>query len=766
MRCFYHNIFSRSVFFLVCVILITSSKIQSQSKKNYKERFVDGVYFLDEENYSAALFSFTQAYLIDSTNSNINFNLGFTYLNSLTEKRKALRYLKKASLDISEKYTPFSALEKSAPTSVYFYLGVAYRLNYNFREAIASFERYKNYLKATDKEALKEVDRQIEVCRNAMEIYIKPVDINVSMIKDSVNSAYPDYSPVISADESTLIFTSRRPEGTGYELTPTGEFYEDIYISHKNEAGKWTKPASIGASINTAGHEASVSLSPNGDQLLIYRDDNGDGNIYISTLEGDTWSSPEKLGSDINSTYWEPSACISPDGSMLYFVSDRPGGFGGRDIYRCVKLPNGEWSLATNLGPTINTAYDEDAPFMHPDGVTFVFSSNGHKTTGGFDVFYSTIQEDTKFAPVKNMGVPINTPDDDIFYVLSPDGKRAYYSSTKSDGAGEKDIYLITLLSSVVDPVTLLKGFVTIDGSTSIPSDFKITVIDKETGLLVQDIKPNSKTGKYILALNSGVGATKSFIIKYEAKGYESIEELLEIDSKSSYQEVQKEVDLKPVNFESKRPGTVSLVGSITDNKSTRISNAIITVKENVTGIPIGIYEPNKLTGRYYVNLERGKNYHVSFEADGYLFHTENVNVPAKSEYLELLKNVVLEPIKTGSSIVLNNIFFDSNKSILRKESTLELEKLKDFLVSNPAVKAEISGHTDNSGTAAANLKLSKDRAQAVVNYLIANGISKARIISKGYGMAKPLFSNSTADGKPDSASMQLNRRVELKIID
>jgi tetratricopeptide (TPR) repeat protein len=274
------------------VSTIAVSSIFAQEKAQYKEKFLDGTYSLLEENYTGALNSFLEAYQIDSTNANINFNVGFSYLNSISEKTKAIGYLEKAIENVSDKYTPFEPKEKRAPTNALYYLGLAYRYAYRFDDAVANFERFKSYVKAKEVELVKEVDRQIEMCKNAKEIYASPTDIKISMVPDSVNSPYPDYSPVISADESTLIFTSRRPGGTGYDLTPTGEFYEDIYISYKDDKKHWGKPVSIGPNINTSGHEAAIGLSANGEQLLIYKDDNGDGNIYIIKLVGETWSEP------------------------------------------------------------------------------------------------------------------------------------------------------------------------------------------------------------------------------------------------------------------------------------------------------------------------------------------------------------------------------------------------------------------------------------------------------------------------------------------
>ena len=205
---------------------------------------------------------------------------------------------------------------------------------------------------------------------------------------------------------------------------------------------------SISQNINTNSHEASINLTADGQTLIVYKDDGGDGNIYFSKWDGNDWTSIQSFGSDINSKYWESHACLSADNNTLYFVSDRPGGYGGRDIYRCVKLPNGLWSKSLNVGPTINTKYDEDGPFISADGITLNFSSIGHKSMGGFDIFVSMIEEDKKFSEPRNIGYPINTTDDDVFFVTSPDGKRGYFSSAKAGGLGDKDLYKMSILDA------------------------------------------------------------------------------------------------------------------------------------------------------------------------------------------------------------------------------------------------------------------------------------------------------------------------------
>jgi outer membrane protein OmpA-like peptidoglycan-associated protein len=396
--------------------------------------------------------------------------------------------------------------------------------------------------------------------------------------------------------------------------------------------------------------------------ILIYKDDNGDGNIYSTTLNGDKWSQPVKLNENINSIYWEPSAFISADGNTIYFSSNRPGGYGGRDLYTCKKLPGGDWAKAVNMGPKINTQFDEDAPFIHPDGITLYFSSNGHTTMGGFDIFTTQLSGDGTWSEPLNVGYPINTTDDDIYYVVSPDSRSAYFSSFRKEGLGEKDNYLATFPDRAETPLTVMKG----------------TVID-ETG--------------------------------------------------------------KPAK------------------------NVEITVSDNVTGEVIGVYHTNSKTAQFLFILTPGKNYNVTYESDNHLFYSENMEIPANTNYYVIKRAIIMAPIVIGSKITLNNIFFDFDKATLRDLSNVEIKNLVRLMNNNPRLKVEISGHTDSKGSDAYNMKLSQARAQSVVSSLEANGISKNRMQAKGYGKHMPASPNTNPDGTDNPVGRQLNRRVELKII-
>ena len=336
---------------------------------------------------------------------------------------------------------------------------------------------------------------------------------------------------MISADESMLAFTSRRI-GTGGAANKTvkDEFLEDIWVCYRGPYGTWTKAKSISRSINTNENEATIGLSADGQQLYVYRDDKGDGNIYLSTLDGDFWNSPVKIDETINSKKWEPSACVSADGTIMYFVSDRPGGLGGRDIYQSHKLPNHTWSEPENLGPTINTPYDEDSPFIHPDGTTFFFSSTGHNSMGGFDVFYSTKVANNVWTKPINIGYPINTTDDDIYFVTSSDGRRAYFSSFRPEGKGEKDIYMVSMPKPIVKSIAILVGYLKSRDGSPIPKNSLITTKSSD-GLIVSNTA-NEASGKFIQSLFPG----KSYEVSIKANENEVFNDNFFLPQDSSYQ--------------------------------------------------------------------------------------------------------------------------------------------------------------------------------------------------------------------------------------
>ncbi len=507
----------------------------SQGTGDEKFYLADG--YIDNENFDGAINLYQRMLEEDPNNADINFKLGFCYLNTALQKDKAIEYIEKSVKNVGKKKkknTEF--LEHS------FYLAKAYQANYRFNDALNQYVELKSL--TTNKQLLDIIDKEISRCQEGTALHDAPVLFTSVNLGETINSEYSEHSPVLSADEKVLIFTSRRPGPFSKEPDMDGEYDENIYISY-NDSGNWSKPVSISDNINTSEHEASVGLSVDGQKLLIYKSDD-DGSIYESNLSGDTWSVPTKLGPTINTKARETDASISFDGNQLYFTSDRKGGYGGLDIYVAYKLLNGEWSEAKNLGPGINTSEDERAPFIHPDGVTLYFSSKGLGGLGGFDIFSSKLNEFGTWTKPENIGFPINTSSDDIFYTTTANRKSSYYASNQASGEssynitnyGRTDIYRIDLEKSEAPNMTVMTGKVYICRG-HLP-DVSITVMDAKTDTVVGIYTPNSKTGKFLFVLNRG----GKYNVIFEAGGKIINEEQLAVPDNAAYQQLYKAVQI------------------------------------------------------------------------------------------------------------------------------------------------------------------------------------------------------------------------------
>lgn len=505
---------------------------QSMSKGKFRQYYTQGNLMMMEGFYDTAVKTFLVLYQSDPSNANINYKIGKCYMNMSGQKPKAIPYLENAIKQSKGSFTEDDPAEKNAPEDAIYYLGQAYQYIYRFDDALVQFNKFRDMMGKWNLSYMKEIDHWKETTSNAKAFYAKPVNCTIVNIGDSINSEYADYSPVISADESILAFTSRRPGTGGVEnKTIFDNYFEDIFSCTKGKYGTWRKAKSISRTINTEGNEATIGLSADGQQLYVYRDDNGDGNIYISKLDGEFWNAPYKMeAGNVNTANWEPSACISADGNVMYFVSNRPGGYGGRDIYVCYRLPNRSWTEPENMGPTINTPYEEDAPFIHPDGVSFFFSSTGHNSMGGFDIFQSTKVAKGIWTKPENLGFPINTTDDDIYFVVSSDGRRAYYSSFKPEGKGEKDIYMVSMNKPLVKSIAILAGWVKNKDGSAIPKYSSVN-IKPQNGETIS-CKPNEATGKFMQSLLPG----QEYEVTVEANNNKVFYDKFFLPSDSSYQ--------------------------------------------------------------------------------------------------------------------------------------------------------------------------------------------------------------------------------------
>jgi len=486
----------------------------------------------------------------------------------------------------------------------------------------------------------------------------------------AVNTKGGEYFPVITVDGKRMYFTGvDRPDNYAGEDI----FYSDF------EDGEWQKPHIMPPPFTTKQDDAINSISADGNILVLfgnYKGAIGGGDNFYVEKTATGWSAIKPFPKPVNSIYWDCDGFLTADGKAFLFTSDRPGAVGefhrggqffhgeyegNTDIYVSLKTDSG-WSEPINLGPTINTPYTERSPFLHPDGKTLYFSSDGHYGLGSLDVFKSVRLSDTSWTqwsePV-NLGKEINTSGFDVAYKITTDGQYAYFSSDRPGGMGEYDIYSVKLPQEAKPE----KNVVTITGK----------VTDENGSPLDASLK------WYLIESND-------------------------------------------------------LAGSLTSDPQ---------------------------TGDYIIALPTGANYSYFAEKNGYYSVSNNIDLSADTSFSEITENIVLVSVKSlqESSIKLNNIYFDFNSYELKPESFTELGRVVKFLTDNPAIKIEISAHTDNIGSDEYNLDLSQKRAESVVNYLVSKGISAGRLVAKGFGKSNPVASNDTEEGRA------MNRRVEMKII-
>ncbi|MBL7890166.1 MAG: PD40 domain-containing protein [Bacteroidia bacterium] len=421
-------------------------------------------------------------------------------------------------------------------------LGKIYHMNGKLTEAAAEYAFYKALVGDSKKAEDAEIDRYIKQVNTAKELIEKPANVTVVNMGDNINSEYDDKAPMVSADGKTLIFTSRRPGKTS-ALDKDGDngYFEDIYISKWDTTKKaWGNAELIPGSINTDGHDACTSLSPDGKQIYLYKNDieaeSRGGDIYVSKISSSgKWGAPRSMGKPINTTYWEGGGCISPDGKSFYFISERKGGFGHGDIYVLKKKTKSEWEKTpVNIGADINTPEDEGGLFLAPDGKTLFFTSKGHNSMGGYDIF-KTVNENGKWSTPVNLGYPINTVKNDYCFSLSVDAQTGYFTSDRTGGFGERDLYKVDLANYPVlekdmkpkaanGPVmAILKGDV-FDATAGTGMEAEILILD-ETGAKVASTNASEGSGEYFITLL----ANKTYQIKIEVKGYKPIDEKVEI---------------------------------------------------------------------------------------------------------------------------------------------------------------------------------------------------------------------------------------------
>ncbi|MCU4164237.1 hypothetical protein [Carboxylicivirga caseinilyticus] len=485
------------LFFIFCVNVVLTA--QPKLKKKELNAITDDI---NLEKFDVAAQKIKHLMINHPEEPILNLQMGLCLLNIDYKTDDAIPFLEKAK----ESY-PLDKNKKERAIEARYYLAQAYHLNHRFDEALAELIALKDNIPAKQKALLKEIERETTYNENAIKLKSNPVDFRISNLGQAINSENDEHSPVISADESILIFTSNR-QGTGSLTTSDGQYYEDIHKAIWRE-GRWLPAMNIGQTINTAGNDATCSLSADGQTMIVYRNDGISGDLLYSNLTDKGWTEPVKFPKPINTDYNETHGSFSYDGNTLVFASDRPGGFGGKDLYMVTKLPDGTWGKIMNLGPTINTIEDEESPFLSHDEKTLYFASMGHMSMGGFDIFSTQKLDDNeqKWSEPQNIGYPINTPGDDLFYSPTLDGQRVYYASERPGGYGRSDIWLIEYPENDERTLAVVAGFIfTQEGIPSYESE--ITVTKKESGEKVGVYRPHPETGKYVIIVPTGVEYT------------------------------------------------------------------------------------------------------------------------------------------------------------------------------------------------------------------------------------------------------------------
>lgn len=508
----------------------------------------------------------------DPDNLKANFEAGHYHLKTIGKDLAAQYFMKIYERDPNYRF------------DLEYWIGQSYQFGLEFDKAIDFYNRYKKRLalkpnyQGKDKVAADVVERSLFECQNGKEYLANPKNYSIVNIGSEINSEWDDYAPVLNENEDEIVFTTRRREGNlNQNVADDNKPWEDIFIAKKS-GGQWLGATNIGSNVNSQFHDSNLALSADGSTLFILKDENGGDIFYCDRQPDGTWGDPISLPGIINSSYEEKSVSISRDEKTLYFSSNRPGGFGGLDIYKAMKDTKGEWSNVKNMGPKINSEADDDGPFIDYDGKTLYFSTKGRKGMGGYDIFKSIFDEaKAEWSEPENLGYPINTPDNDSFYVTTKDGKRAYYSSVREDAVGYDDIYMITIPEQpvattkppepvVTDPV--VEPVITEPQKQLMPLRYVVQIVDAEGGqpleakVKLQGLKDNIVVGSTLKEkgiIEFKVNDAKEYRLSVESEGYMFVNQTVKLEGASE----QEKVVNRTVEMRKLQTGMVSILRNI-----------------------------------------------------------------------------------------------------------------------------------------------------------------------------------------------------------
>jgi outer membrane protein OmpA-like peptidoglycan-associated protein len=582
----------KTVGIITCLmsVFLAFGQTQRMSESEAEELFA-------RKHYSAVWEYYRDKLKFDSLNPVLNYKMGICYLNSRSQKNNAIPCFNRV---IS------SGNENILSGELYKLLADAFYASFDYDRAMVNYQKYQKVLserKEKSKYEMEEVDLKLELCAKNKEIR-ELKELSCTLMKHKCNVKNNNYRSLLNSSANIYAEAIKKPLSLEKTLHSDDLFENNVMTIPSNTSTLQRSDSTNGMM------ETTVATSEDGQIILIYRNEGGIANLYVSRLIGNDWVLPEKLSRTVNDNGWETGEVLSLDGNTLYFTSDKEGGYGGKDIYRCVRLQNGEWGRAVNLGPSINSPFDEEAPFIHPDG-TLYFSSNRYKTKGGYNNYKSAWCDSCGSWSMA----------EDVSYPLYK------HNRNLSKGKVEDDVdnYRVNLLNARKLPVTMIKG-----------------------KLMTRDEK----------------------LFKY----------------------------------------------------------AEITVTDNETGRLLGVYYPDNTSGKYIFTLPPGKDLNITYQADGYLFRSENLQTNKEASFYRSARSIGLDVLEEGAMTILNNVFFEEGKAELKPQSEVELNRLYELLIDHPKLGIELYTLPNKENK---DSRLSEERIDAVMKYLSDKGIGKERMASK-----------------------------------
>jgi outer membrane protein OmpA-like peptidoglycan-associated protein/tetratricopeptide (TPR) repeat protein len=764
---------------LVLVLLLSTFSLKAQYSepevKNLiatateKDLVVQSSRFLQENFYHFADLITTRLLEINPESGNYNYRKGFIELDMRQDYIKAIKYLTKAATyPIDKNYDIYTTREGAVPADVFYHLGRAYHLDEQFEKAV---ENYQKFLDNTTKESelIPEARKRIVQCSVAKRQIANPTADIVTNLGPTINTPYADFSSNISIDGEALYFTSRRPwedKSTENFRDPMLNHYsEDIYQANVKIDQTWNPPYRLSMN-RPQSNESTVSVSIDERRIYLYNDKNGIGDIYYTDFIDNKFTNMKPVdNAKVNEgTWWETHYTVSPDGNMIFFVSDKKGGYGKRDIYFMERV-DGNWTEAKNMGGNINSWSAEESPFMGLDNATLYFSSEDSTSMGLFDIFMTVRDENGVWSTPVNLGYPINSVGDDYFYTHTADGTKAYLTSFRKGGLGEKDIYEVKISDPKVKNVAFLNGQIIHVKGKPIPENSYVTV--KCTNCADQSatvITPRIRDGGFFHKLEKCKEYELAFY--YNSSVKDPYKEKFSTNCDLAYQEVYKKVllddDMKMILpfFKYTVEGTVAdkSNGALIENAKVEFKLKSKNADEQVTG----------KNGDFVSGITKGKNfgdelkYEVFVSADGYLNQTFELNETLGMDSIiklsyQLVKND--EGIDIGPFLIL----YDLDKHNIRPDAKIILDKVVQAMNDNPTIRIELGSHTDCRASDEYNEALAQRRAVSAATYIKKRIKDPSRITYKGYGESK--LKNRCDDGVECSEEEhQENRRTEFLI--